>query len=162
MNGRTKLTAALAVVSVALAVLAGGLYLTRYRADARVDDTVRAEVRQVAGDGAAALLTYTPETVAADMYAAQQRLTGSFRDYYGRLTDTVIVPAARDKKIAAHSTVTGTGLTSVDADSAVVLVFLTQETTSAAQPQRASATVGARVELQKVGDDWLISNFDAS
>ncbi|MFC9787181.1 twin-arginine translocation pathway signal [Rhodococcus sp. NPDC127528] len=162
MNGRTKLTVALAVLAVALAALATTLYLTRYRADTAVDDAVRAEVGQVAGDGAAALLTYTPETVAADMYAAQQRLTGGFKDYYGRLTDAVIVPAARDKQITTHATVTGTGVSSVDEDSAVVLVFLKQDTASAAQPAPVGATTTARVELQRIDGDWLISGFDAT
>ncbi|MFE3293038.1 twin-arginine translocation pathway signal [Rhodococcus sp. NPDC059234] len=162
MNGRTKLTAALGVLAVALAALAGALYLTQYRPDTRVDDAMRAEVGQVAGAGAAALLSYTPETVAADMYAAQQRLTGGLADYYGRLTDSVIVPAARDKKISTHATVTGTGVSSLDEDSAVVLVFLKQETSSAAQPAPVDATTAARVELQRVDGDWLISGFDAT
>jgi Mce-associated membrane protein len=162
VNGRTKLTAALAVLTVALAALAGALYLTLYRADARVaDGALRAEVGQVAGEGAAALLTYTPETVAADMYAAQQRLTGEFKDYYGRFTDSVIVPAAREKKISTRASVTGTGISSADEDSASVLVFLRQETSSTEQADPVGATRAARVELRKVDGDWLISGFDA-
>jgi Mce-associated membrane protein len=151
----------LAAAVLVLAALAGFLYFAQYRPDQRVDDRARVEVQEAAADGAKALLTYTPETVFADMAAARERLTGEFRDYHDRLAQGVIVPAATDKKITATATVTGTGVTSLTDDSAEVLVFLEQTTTTPAQEAPIDTTVGAEVALRKVDGRWLISEFDA-
>lgn len=150
----------LTAVAAVLAILAGALYLGWYLPGQRVDDRARAAAAQAAAEGAAALLTYTPDSVAADLSAATERLTGEYKDYYGRIVDSVIVPTARDQKISSHATVTGTGVSSFDADSAQVLVFLSQTSTSADRPQPVSNTAGAVVELSRVDGDWLISRFD--
>lgn len=161
MSARRRLMLALTAAVLVLAALAGVLYFTQYRPDRRVDDRARAEAQQVAADGATALLTYTPETVFANMAAARELLTGDFKDYHDQLARRVIVPAAMDKKVSATATVTGTGLTSLTDDKAVVLVFLDQSTTIAEQPAPTTTSVGAEVGLQKVDGRWLISEFDA-
>ena len=143
---RRPWTRILTAVAAVLAILAGALYQGWYLPGQR--------------DGAAALLTYTPDSVAADLSAATERLTGEYKDYYGRIVDSVIVPTARDQKISSHATVTGTGVSSFDADSAQVLVFLSQTSTSADRPQPVANTAGAVVELSRVDGDWLISRFD--
>ncbi|MFC4605010.1 twin-arginine translocation pathway signal [Rhodococcus kronopolitis] len=153
--------AILLAAALVLALVAGVLYRTVYLPDRRTDDRARAEAAEAAADGAVALLTYTPETTAADLAAAGQRLTGEFKDYYGRVAESVLVPAAREQKISTHASVTDTGIGSFDADSAVALVFLTQTSTSADRPEPVTASVGARVELSWVDDQWLISRFDA-
>lgn len=152
----------LAVAAVLLLAAAVLLYLRLYRAEQRVDEGVRADVAQTAADVSAALLTYTPDTVAADMYAATQRLTGEFKDRYGRLTDTAIVPSARAQKITTAATVTGAGVTDLTADHADALVFLRQVTTTAAAPEPVTATVGAVVELTRVNGEWLVSDLAMS
>ncbi|MFD4294230.1 twin-arginine translocation pathway signal [Rhodococcus sp. NPDC058532] len=152
----------LAVLAVILAVAAVALYVRLYRADQRTGDAVRAEVAQVAADGAAALLSYTPETVAADMYAATQRLTGDFREYYSRLTDATIVPTARAEKITTTATAVDSGIGSLSADRADALVFLKQVTSTEATPDPVTATVGARVSLTSVDGEWLISGLEIS
>ena len=134
----------LLVVAVVLALVAGVLYLAVHLPDRRIDDRARADAAAAAADGAAALLTYTPETAAADLAAAGQRLTGEYKDYYGRIAESVLVPAAREQKISTHASVTGTGLSSFDADSAVALVFLAQTSMSADRPEPVTASVGAR------------------
>ncbi|MFC7449122.1 twin-arginine translocation pathway signal [Rhodococcus daqingensis] len=161
MSAPRRLMVGMTAGVLVLAALAGFLYFAQYRPDQRVDDRARVEVQQAAADGAKALLTYTPETVFADMVAARELLTGEFKDYHDRLAQGVIVPAATDKKITATATVTATGLTSLTDDSAEVLVFLDQSTTSAAEQAPVDTTVGAEVTLQKVDGRWLISEFDA-
>ncbi|GAA4486148.1 hypothetical protein GCM10023094_42030 [Rhodococcus olei] len=163
MRGRpTRLVWLLATLALILAVVAAILFVRVDRADERSGDAARAAVAQAAGEGAAALLTYTPDTVAADMYTATQRLTGDFRDQFGRLTDTVVVPASRAQGITRTATVTGTGVSAVDGDTAEALVFLRQVTRTAAAPDPVGETVGARVQLTRVDGTWLISGFEAS
>ncbi|MGW0042806.1 twin-arginine translocation pathway signal [Rhodococcus sp. NPDC003348] len=152
----------LAVLAVVLATVAVLLGIRLYRADERGADGARADVAQTAAEGAAALLTYTPDTVAANLYAAAQRLTGEFRDRFGQMTDAVIAPAAREQGISTSATVTGTGVGTLTDDHADALVFLKQVTTTAAAPDPVSATVGARVELTKVDGVWLISDMEVS
>jgi len=45
-------------------------------------------------------------------------------------------------------------------ESAVVLVFLNQTTTSTENPDGSFSTSAVKVGLTKVGDAWLISSFD--
>ncbi|SEK78399.1 hypothetical protein [Rhodococcus maanshanensis] len=161
MSAQRRLMVGLTAGVLVLAALAGFLYFAEYRPDQRVDDRARAEAQQAAADGAKALLTYTPETVFTDMAAARELLTGEFKDYHDRLAQRVIVPAATDKKITATATVTATGLTSMTDDSAEVLVFLDQSTTTAEQQAPVDTRVGAEVGLRKVDGRWLISEFDA-
>jgi Mce-associated membrane protein len=45
-------------------------------------------------------------------------------------------------------------------DSAVVLVFINQNTTSKENPDGAFAASAVKVGLKKINDTWLISSFD--
>ncbi|MFF0815754.1 twin-arginine translocation pathway signal [Rhodococcus sp. NPDC003318] len=154
------LTWLLAALAVVLAGLAALLFVRADRAAEQVSDAARDEVARAAADTAVALLTYTPETVAADQYAAAQRLTGDFRERYGTLTDEILVPTARDRKVTSTASVTGTGVSRLDGDRADALVFLTQVTSTEAAPAPVSVPVGARVGLTRVGDSWLVSGFE--
>lgn len=153
------LPASLALILAVATVL---LVVRLDRAEERSGPAARADVTRAAEEGAEALLTYTPDTVAADMYAATARLTGDFRDRYGRFTDTVIVPAARAQGISRTASVTESGVSRVDGDSAEALVFLRQEVRTAAQAGPVTESVGARVELTRVDGQWLISGFEVS
>lgn len=163
MRRRTGLRVALlGALAVVLAAIACVLFVAVDRTTDRVSDEAREEVARAAADTAVALLTYTPETVAADQYAAEQRLTGDFRIRYGAWSDTSLVPVARAEQVTSTATVTGTGVSEIDGDSARALVFLTRETGSAATPDPATASVGARVDLTRVDGTWLVSGFETS
>lgn len=163
MTGRRRWPIAVfGVLAVVLAVVGAVLVVRLDRAQDRAGEGTRSEVVRAASEGAAALLTYTPDTVAADMYAATARLTGDFRDYYGRLTDTVIVPTAREQGISRSASVTESGVTTVHGDSAEALVFLRQVTRTTAAPDPVTERVGARVELTRVDGRWLISGLQVT
>ncbi|MDV7245100.1 MULTISPECIES: twin-arginine translocation pathway signal [Rhodococcus] len=150
----------LAALTAVAAVLAATLYVTTYRADQRVDDDVRAAVTDTASQGAVALLSYTPDTVASVVDTARGRLTGEFLDYYSKFTTEVVVPAAQESQVATEATVAAAGPVDVQADTATVLLFVNQTTTSAAEPEPATTATSINVELTRSGDDWLISGFD--
>lgn len=150
----------LGAATVAAAVLAAALYVTMYRPDQKVDDTVRATVEDTAAQGAVALLSYKPDTVQDDVGGAQSRLTGDFLDYYTQFTNEVVVPAAQESQVATQASVIASGVVDVQAESATVLLFVNQTTTTAATPEPATTATSINVQLVRSGDQWLISGFD--
>lgn len=114
---------------------------------------------QAARDGAVALLSYTPGTVEAQLTAARDRLTGEFRDSYTSLTDDVVIPGAKQKQMSAVASVPAAASVSATPEKAVVLVFVDQTVTVGNEPPVATAS-SVRITLDKVGDRWLISQFD--
>ncbi|MFZ2174019.1 MAG: hypothetical protein WAW17_08300 [Rhodococcus sp. (in: high G+C Gram-positive bacteria)] len=149
-----------AVLLTGSAILASVLYFVNYRADQRVNGTVQSEVLSAATDGAAAVLTYRPDTLDADFANAESRLTGDFLNYYSGFTEQVVAPAAKDKAVETEATVMGTAITRIDPSSATVLVFINQTTTSRDTPDPTMTTSSIRLGMQNVDGRWLISSFD--
>ncbi|OSC41123.1 hypothetical protein [Mycobacterium decipiens] len=113
---------------------------------------------QAARDGTVAMLSYQPETVDKDLTAARDHLTGSFRDSYTELTNDVVIPGAKQQRISAVARVPAAATVSASWNHAVVLVFVDQTTVIGdGAPTDMASTV--RVKLDKVGDQWLISEF---
>ncbi|RZK94457.1 MAG: twin-arginine translocation pathway signal [Rhodococcus sp. (in: high G+C Gram-positive bacteria)] len=155
-----RLLLILGTLTVITAVLAGVLFFTFYLPDRRVDDSVRATVTDTASQGAIALLSYTPDSVENDVGSARDRLAGEFLDYYTQFTKDVVIPAAKESGVATQATVAASGPVDVQADTARVLLFVNQTTTSAAKPEPATTATSIDVELTRSGDNWLISGFD--
>ncbi|MDH6244668.1 hypothetical protein [Mycobacterium sp. OTB74] len=142
----------LAVLLVAAALFLW--YLNRTHAD----EATRNEVVKVAKDGAAALLSYQPETVRQQLTEASKLLTAPFHDDYTNLTQTVI-PGAEQRHITAVTTVPAAAAVSVSANHAVVLAFINQTVTVGDQPPTDTPT-SVRVTLERLGGKWLISKFE--
>lgn len=141
---------------------AGGVYqyLTTYRVDVATDAQVADTVKASAKEGTVALLSYAPETLQRDFAVAKTHLSGAFLEYYNGFTEQVVKPAAMDKKIKTVAEVTNAAISEIHPDSAKVLVFINQSTTSAAKPQPELTSSSVLVTLDKRGDKWLISGFD--
>ena len=114
---------------------------------------------QAAKDSTIALLSYKPDTVEQQLGAARDLLTGDFRDSYTSLTNDVVIPGAKQKQISAVATVPAVASVSADPGHAVVLVFVNQ-TVVVGQDAPTDTASSVRVTLDKVGDRWLISEFD--
>jgi Mce-associated membrane protein len=113
---------------------------------------------RAASDAAVAMLSYTPASVDGDLVAARDRLTGGFRDTYTSLTDDVVIPGAKQKQITSVATVPAASLVSASSDRAVVLLFVNQTTTFGGEiPSDSASTV--RLSLDRIGDRWLVSDF---
>jgi Mce-associated membrane protein len=149
--------AVLPAAALLLAVAAGWLKWT----GATIDDSQRAAAQsvQAATDATIALLSYKPDSVAAELGAARERTTGSFRDAYSSLTHDVVIPGAQQKKITATATVPAAGSISATATHAVVMVFVNQTVTIAGGPPSSTAST-VRVTLDKSGAQWLVAGFD--
>lgn len=145
---------------VASAGLTAWLYVFQFRADQQTGQAAADTVVQAATDGTVAMLSYAPETLESDFAAAKSHLTGDFLSYYNDFTTEVVTPAATEKKVKTTAEVVQAGVSELRPDSAVVLVFINQTTTSADRPEPAIAASSVKVTLQEIDGRWLISSFD--
>ena len=113
-----------------------------------------------AKDGTVALLSYSPETLNEDFTNAKTHLTGDFLNYYNQFTEQIVTPAATKKSVKTTAAIVNAAVAELHPESAVVLVFLNQTTTSTENPDGSFSTSAVKVGLTKVGDAWLISSFD--
>jgi Mce-associated membrane protein len=146
----------LPALALGLAVAAG--FLKFQESSSTADGTARTESMQAAKDGTTALLSYQPAKVEEQLGAAKALLTGTFRDSYTSLTNDVVIPGAKQKQISAAASVPAAASVSAGPHHAVVLAFVNQRVTigTGAPTDTASAV---RVTLDKIGDRWLISDF---
>jgi Mce-associated membrane protein len=140
--------------------LTGWLYFTQYRPDQQTDDAVARSVVNAARDGTVALLSYKPDTLNQDFAAAKSHLAGDFLNYYDQFTKQVVTPAAQSKAVTTTAQVVGAAAAELHPDSAVVLVFVDQATTSKERPDPAMASSSIKVSLTKLHGVWLITKFD--
>jgi Mce-associated membrane protein len=150
----------LAVLLLGSAGLASWAYLTQFRPDQQTDAAMAAETIKAASDGTVALLSYTPETLDKDFATAKAHLTGDFLDYYTKFTTDVVTPAAKQKSVKTSAAVVRAAVGELKPDSAMVLVFLNQSTTSKENVDGSFTASAVKVSLTKVNGAWLISAFD--
>lgn len=143
---------------LALVLVAAGGYLYWRNSTADAANRAREDSVAAARSIAISMLTYEPQTVEQQLAAAEEQLTGSFRDTYGSLIDTVVVPDAKERQIAAVTDVPAAASVSAETDHAMVLLFVNQTVTVGAEPPTKTAS-SVRVMLDKVGDQWLISEY---
>jgi Mce-associated membrane protein len=161
-RGRTRLARILAYAllpAVALLLAAAAGYLKWVDSSARDADAARAQSVQAAVDSTVAMLSYRPDTVEKNLAAARDRMTGAFRDSYTSLTHDVVIPGAKQRQISAVATVPAAASVTATDTHAVVLVFVNQSTIIGHDPPTDTAST-VKVTLDKVGDRWLISQFD--
>ncbi len=144
-------------IALVLAMAAG--YFKYLDNSVRDSDKARIEATQTAKDSTIKMLSYKPDTVDKDLTSAKDLLTGDFRDQYTSLITDVVIPGAQQKKISAVATVPAIGSVSADPNKAVLLLFINQ-TVVVGQDAPTDTASSVRVTLEKVGDRWLISQFD--
>ena len=152
------------VVLVLLLLVSGGvatwLYFKQYRPDQQTDAGVSRAVAGAASDGTTALLSYSSDSLDQDFAAARSHLTGDFLSYYDQFTQQSVAPVAKQKSMKTTARVTGAAVVEpLRPDSAVVLVFVDQTTTTKDSPQPSVAVTSALVHLTRVNGNWLITKF---
>lgn len=160
-GSRFSWTSLLVALLPALALILGlGVaYLKWLDGSARESQTAAEESVRVASESTIAILSYHPETVDRDLKAAAGRLAGDFQQQYTQLVTDVVAPGAKQQHISAVATVPAAASVSATGSHAVVLVFVDQTTTIGNDAPTAT-TSSVRVTLDKVGGQWLISQFD--
>ncbi|MCV7399879.1 hypothetical protein H7K24_06895 [Mycobacterium fragae] len=156
-NRRPILVAASVIAAVGLAV---GLFFFLYRPDRQVDDAAAQQAIRAASDGAVASLSYSPDSMARDFATAKSHLTGAFLDYYNKFTQQYVTPMVQQKHIMQKAAVVRAAVSELHPDSAVVLVFLNETTSSKEKPQPLATPSSVRITLTKVNGSWLISKLD--
>lgn len=151
----------IAVVCLLLASAssAAALYFGVYRAD-HGSAAASATVVDAASEGSVALLSYAPDSLDQDFATAKSKLTGDFLDYYSEFANKFVAPAAKEKDIRATASVVRAAPITVQSDTAEVLVYLNQATTSRDNPEPAQAASAVKVGLTKIDGGWLISSFN--
>lgn len=147
----------LAITSVALAV---GLFYFDCRPDRATDTAAAKSAIAAATDGTVAILSYSPDTLDRDFSSARSRLTGNFLSYYNQFTQQIVAPAAKQKSVKTTAVVLRSAVSELHRDSAVVLVFVNQNTASKDRPEATLTPSSVLVTLTKVNGRWLISSFD--
>jgi Mce-associated membrane protein len=145
--------------TIALALTGAAGYLKYQDSVTAETNRVREQSVQLAREATVDLLSYTPDNAEAKLNAASDRLTGSFRDSYLSLVRDVVIPGAKQKKISANAVVAAGASVSASTDTAKVMVFVNQTVTVGNEGPTDTASVVV-VDLEKVGDRWLISRFE--
>lgn len=151
------------LVSAALVVsagVAGWLYVYQYRIDQQANEAATNVALEAAKSGTVALLSYSPDSLDEDFAAAKSNLTGDFLSYYTQFTEEIVTPAAKEKQVKTAASVARAAVSDMHPDSATVLVFVNQVTTSKENPDGAFAASAVKVGLKKIDGRWLISAFD--
>jgi Mce-associated membrane protein len=150
----------LAAALVASAGVAAWLYFQQYRPDQETNAAASTVALDAAKNGTVALLSYSPESLDKDFSNAKSHLTGDFLSYYTQFTQQIVAPAAKQKAVKTSAAVVRAAVAELRPNSAMVLVFINQNTTSKENPDGAFAASAVKVGLTKVNDAWLISSFD--
>ncbi|MBB2991798.1 Mce-associated membrane protein [Mycolicibacterium iranicum] len=158
---RTLVTASiLAVALLGSAGLAAWLYFNDYRPDRETDPAAAQVALDAAKTGTIALLSYSPESLDQDFANAKSKLTGDFLSYYTQFTEQIVTPAAKEKAVKTAASVVRAAVADIEPDSAEVLVFINQTTTSKENPDGAFAASSVKIGLTKIDGTWLIESFD--
>lgn len=154
------LSALLVLLVVASAALAAGLFYVQYRPDRATDAAAAKSAISAASEGTVAILSYSPETLDRDFSSARSHLTGDFLSYYNQFTQEIVAPAAKQKSLKTTAVVLRAAVSELHPDSAVVLVFINQTTTSPDRPEPTLTASSVLVSLTKADGNWLISSFN--
>jgi Mce-associated membrane protein len=151
---------AITLAWVAAVALAGVLFFLQYRPDQQTDDAASQSAIRAASAGSIALLSYSPETVDNDVAVAKSDLTGEYLRYYTDFSRYFVQPAIRLHNVKATAGVLRAAVSELRPNSAVVLLFIHQTTSSKDKPEPTLTTNNVRVTLTKVHGTWLISRFE--
>src|SRR5213080_2094047 len=133
---------AFGVLPLLVVALAAGAGYLKFRVGAiRGAEQARTQSVQAATEATIAMLSYSPDNVEATLHAAQERLTGQFCDSYRSLIDDVVIPGAKQKKIASTATVPGAASMTATENHATVMVFINQSMIIASGAPTDSASV---------------------
>ncbi|CPR11464.1 membrane protein [Mycobacterium bohemicum DSM 44277] len=150
----------LTVLLVCAVGFGAGYFYFVHRPDEQTDRAATHQVIKAASDGAVALLSYSPDTLDRDFANAKSRLSEDYLAYYQRFADQVVGPAAQRGQVTTTASVVKAAVSEMHPNSAVVLVFIRQKTTSTAKPEPVVTSSSLKMALVKVKGSWLIDKFD--
>lgn len=151
----TLIAVAMTGVLVAVSLVVIGVFGYRYWDQERAEKS-RTEVVDVAGRSVAAMFTYNYNTVDTELPKTADALSPKFREDYLKLITQAIAPGAKEKQLTVNATTQAGGVVEADSNSAVVLLFLNQVTTSKENAQGTTTGSRVRVKLERDDSRWLV------
>lgn len=176
-NGHTSTVQRAVVGALALAVLLAAVVLVRLLvapeatalpegttpivAGASIaGDGVKQEAMAAAADATRKVLSYTAETLDADIEAARATLAGDMASQYAETMDRIRSQAEQDGT-AVEAEVVARSIISVTARDAKVLLFVNQTTTGPRLEEPRVERNRVVVTLHRDDDTWLVTDLDA-
>lgn len=150
----------LAFLIVLAAAASAFVYFSQYRPDQQTDSAAASAATDAATKGSIAVLSYSPDTLDKDLSTAESHLTGDFLRTYTQFAQQVVSPAVKQRGVKATASMIRSAVSELQPDRAVVLLYINQLTMSTDRPEPAQSDSSVLVTLQKVNDNWLISQFD--
>jgi Mce-associated membrane protein len=150
----------LTILLLASTGFATGYFFSVYRSDWQTDDTARNQAVAAASDGAVALLSYSPETLARDFTNAKSRVTENYLPYYQQFADQIVGPSAQRGQVTTTATVVKAAVSEMQPDLAIVLVFVKQKTANKVKPEPVVTSNSLKITMKKVNNSWLIEKFE--
>ncbi len=120
----------LTVAVVAAVGLTSALFFFQYRPNQQTGDAAARAAVKAASEGTVALLSYSPETLDHDLAVAKADLTGQLLGYFNDFSRYFVAPAVRREGVRASAGVKRAAVSELHPNSAVVLVFIHQTTTT--------------------------------
>lgn len=156
MLGRGRWLAGLLVLSLVLVVVNGMLY----REVQQQHDISRAQQQALesAETRVPSMLSYDYRSLAGDLSIAKGNTTGQFGQDYAKVLDEVVGPNAAKNKVTTQARETGAAVVSGNKSEVVVLIYLTQSTTTASDPAKFSGS-RLNVRMTKTNDGWFVSKI---
>ena len=158
----------LSAVLVALLALAGllalGLLGTDGVQDVNEADAVDESVRTApaaAESAATAILAYDFRSLDADQDTASRFMTEDFAKEYADTFEKVVRPAAEETRAKVTASVLATSVVRATEDTARVLLFVDQATTSTANARPQIALNRVEMSLVREGDEWRVDDISS-
>ncbi|WP_024794950.1 hypothetical protein [Tomitella biformata] len=154
---RLAVLAPLAATAIALATAVGLLGIAAHSDGAQA--AAGSAALSAANANVPKMLSYSADSAESDLVNAAEQLTGDFKTQFIALTREAIIPAASEQRITTSAAVAADAVVSASPEKVTVLMFLNQTTTHADSPDIKLDSSRVRVQLSKVGDDWLVSDL---
>lgn len=122
--------------------------------------SVKAAVRERAGEAATAAYSYSWETLADDKAAARALMTPDMQDRYDR-TMAGVTTSSREDRTVVSAEVVDTALVTATSRAARVLVFVNQSTDGDRPDEPTLDLDRVLVTLVHVDGEWKVSELDA-
>lgn len=154
---RQLLLRAATVLVVVAAVLFVGLAVRVWMLTSRTDPA--AEALQAARTRTVEVLSYDSAALDDDLARARAQLTGDFARQFEQVAASLIEPASRERGVVTRAEVARAAVVTQDADRIEALLFVSQVTTSAADPTPRLSTSELVVTMAEVDGQWLIAQL---
>jgi len=147
----------LGIVVVAAAVVAGLCWFVAHRQSETLQ--ARIDATNTANKSVVKLMSYNWRSVDRQVDATKGLVTGQFKDDYAHLVQGSIQPTAKDKQAAVQTAILKSSVVSSSPGEVVLLVYITQESQTLANPDGDQTNTALRVSLENENGKWMISEL---